>query len=428
MRMRFLLAAFMLLMVGSSAAAQSNDVPGNYPLITADNAHQLAIIARVRPNHLLSDSSRPIAAAQVAFHPDSQLLAIAVTGNLESTIGLVNAHTGAVIAILEDERRFRHYIFALTFSQDGALLATLRGDAFTVWDVENAKPLFADNSSFSLHLPYIATFSPDNRRLYLYDDRVSLDTNIAILHIWDIEQQREVDRMEFCSRFFALQGNYAVCRANNDSALAFTDLTTLDVISVDIPYSGYSDRYGLTPDGRIFSFYDYDLSSGEYDYFLVDMENQTLMQQYETVYQTNVTPRVPFQYQADPSAHLVLFGDPDIGLLDALTGEAFFTFVGHSRDQAQFSPDGTLIAFTDYNYQDGKGLVDIYAVTECYVTANRVINLRTGPGTEYDSPDVMESTERFAVSGQMQQGIYTWYQLSIGLWIRGDVIETHGTC
>jgi hypothetical protein len=73
-------------------------------------------------------------------------------------------------------------------------------------------------------------------------------------------------------------------------------------------------------------------------------------------------------------------------------------------------------------------LLELYAVADCYVTTDREINLRSGPGTEFDSPTTMQPGERLAVDGQSQQGNYTWWHLAVGLWVREDVVKTQGNC
>ena len=141
----------------------------------------------------------------------------------------------------------------------------------------------------------------------------------------------------------------------------------------------------------------------------------------------NSAAQPPGRYTINPSGQLLIYQDGDLHLIDAITGDSLISFPSQTSwhyGYVQFSPDGTLLALGDFD----KDAIDIYAVAECYVTSDRVINLRSGPGTEFDSPDTIQPGERLAVLDQSQEGEYTWYYLAIGLWVRSDVIETHGSC
>jgi hypothetical protein len=70
--------------------------------------------------------------------------------------------------------------------------------------------------------------------------------------------------------------------------------------------------------------------------------------------------------------------------------------------------------------------LNIYAVSACYVTSSRTVNLRSGAGTEFDSPLTMQTSDRFAVVGQSMNGQEHWWELDLGLWVRADLVEVRG--
>lgn len=400
-----------------------------YPLITAENAHQLAVIATVRSTDFPVENEFRFA-THFAFNPDSTMLAIALNDN----IGLIDTLTGEVIAVIEKKEGFpRHRSFGLYFSPDGSLLATAGDDWITLWNVDDQVAVFSDQADYQYIFPYSVTISPDNRFLYMYSADIFQQRN-SVLRVWDVELQREVDRTEFCL-VYVLYGYDALCDAGDisDPGFVFMDLTTFDAVSIlpvsELQFRLESYAYTLSPDRRFFAFYGFHVEDEQqvHTYYLLDLDTHRLTQQHIVTYIADSYAAPPGCCTINPSGQLLIYQDGDLHLIDAISGESLNIFpsqTGWHNQYVQFSPDGTLLALGNFD----ENAIDIYAVAECYVTSDRVINLRSGPGTEFDSPDTIQPGERFAVRDQAQESEHTWYHLAIGLWVRSDVIETHGRC
>jgi hypothetical protein len=397
-----------------------------YPLITVENAHQLAVAAIVRSADFTGENDFR-SGAQFAFSPDSTMLAVA----LNYDVGLADALTGEVVGTMEKKEGLaRHRSFGLYFSPDGSLLASAGDGWVTLWNVDDHVGVFSDHADYQHTFRYSVTISPDNQFLYLYSADFSQRNNV--LHVWDIGRQREVDRTEFCA-VYVLRGYEALCDTDvSTPGFAFVDLTTFGTVSI-LPVSETRfrlDRYALSPDGRLFAFYFLYVENEQpvNMYYLLDLDTQEIIQRRAVTYLADSYAAPVGRFTINPSGELLIYQDGDLmKLVDATTGDVLISFASQrswNYNYVQFSPDGTLLALGDFP-QD---VIDIYAVAECYVTSDRVVNLRSGPGTEFDDPYTMEPGKRLAVRDQLQDGEYTWYHLAMGLWVRGDVVETHGSC
>ncbi len=63
----------------------------------------------------------------------------------------------------------------------------------------------------------------------------------------------------------------------------------------------------------------------------------------------------------------------------------------------------------------------------CFASAARTINMRTGPGIDFDVAGQMTADE-LIIGQQAGQSGTVWYQLTNGFWVREDVIELRGDC
>lgn len=139
-----------------------------------------------------------------------------------------------------------------------------------------------------------------------------------------------------------------------------------------------------------------------------------------------------------------------------LAGNSHHVLLVLQDDQATVYIDG-LLTFENFPVEDRQGLTGLSAVGEtqqtrcdgrniwvyhaptphlqdCEVsapasTAPQPVNLRSGPGTDYDSPGQLFVGENRDVAGQVTgtDGM-TWWQLAIGLWVREDAVTEQGDC
>lgn len=65
----------------------------------------------------------------------------------------------------------------------------------------------------------------------------------------------------------------------------------------------------------------------------------------------------------------------------------------------------------------------------CEVSASGTVNLRTGPGTNFDRAGTLGAGESFEVVGQAAGNDgFTWYELENDAWVREDIINLQGDC
>ena len=69
------------------------------------------------------------------------------------------------------------------------------------------------------------------------------------------------------------------------------------------------------------------------------------------------------------------------------------------------------------------------AVEACVVVAPGAVNLRSGPGTDFESPGKLAAGQGAIVTGQTTGADgFVWWQVPPGLWVRSDVVRTTGGC
>jgi hypothetical protein len=65
----------------------------------------------------------------------------------------------------------------------------------------------------------------------------------------------------------------------------------------------------------------------------------------------------------------------------------------------------------------------------CEVSASGTVNLRSGPGTNFDRAGTLGAGESFEVVGQAAgTDGFTWYELENDAWVREDIISLQGDC
>ncbi len=66
---------------------------------------------------------------------------------------------------------------------------------------------------------------------------------------------------------------------------------------------------------------------------------------------------------------------------------------------------------------------------ECTVSAANDVNLRSGPGTNFDIAGVLSVGQSATVEGQTTGADrFVWWQLEDGSWVRSDVVNEQSDC
>jgi uncharacterized protein YraI len=65
----------------------------------------------------------------------------------------------------------------------------------------------------------------------------------------------------------------------------------------------------------------------------------------------------------------------------------------------------------------------------CRIVTTEEVNLRRGPGTNYERAGTLPANETFVVIGQFtNESGFVWYKLENNFWVREDVITLQGDC
>lgn len=121
------------------------------------------------------------------------------------------------------------------------------------------------------------------------------------------------------------------------------------------------------------------------------------------------------------------------GYLDARDIESLVVFVFADGTQRRLTFDEYEIfdpAWAPPQVTELPANVTVYQTPKpvCTVGATGAVNLRTGPGTEFDQGGVMPQGQ-IGVDGQaMGADGFVWWRLSIGYWVRSDLVVTVGDC
>lgn len=403
------LTVFLLLIAVSGLVAAQESI---YPVISAENAHQLSVVHTISSRDFPPDYQFR-GAVRFTFHPASSLLAIALNGG----IGLVDTQTGETIALLgEGSRHFNQSVSDMTFSPDGTLLAVAGYDGLTVWDIEARAARFTGDlpgtlSSWGLGI------SDDNRLLFAEIDRLN---ETDFLSVWDIDQGEEIDRNTVCD-WFRLIRQYGLCLTsfNASGMLQRIDLETYELIeeisAANLDVFALPQYLTVGPDMRT-------LAAGYSGYEVIDLESL------EIITQIDIEGSL-YSFQIDPQGSLVVqIQDNRVVVLNVATDDIVFqspqTQVWYSYNYIGFSPDGTLLAIGESDTSQ----IDLYAVSPCSVASDARPNLRSGPGTDFDIIGILEPGERLAVLSQEQTGNAVWYRLAGERWVRSDIVTVQGEC
>lgn len=127
------------------------------------------------------------------------------------------------------------------------------------------------------------------------------------------------------------------------------------------------------------------------------------------------------QPDADGAVNSVAFS-PDGRVLVSGGDSGGVVIWGVSADSAPAQP-----AAESAGDQETTGTVP--AVATCTISAPNQVNLRRGPGTNFDRAGALTAGQTAEVDGQAPGGDgMTWYRLTDGAWVRSDVVRAPDTC
>lgn len=146
---------------------------------------------------------------------------------------------------------------------------------------------------------------------------------------------------------------------------------------------------------------------------------------------TSQFPPEPF----DPTVHEIYVAGEDRNL------RLVHTFREATQDDQwlEFQPD---FALTGVRYVRVQTVSTIHFVSwgeievigagipGCAITAANVVNLRGGPGTNFEQVGTLSASESSGINGQAQDADgFTWWRLQGGgSWVREDIVEESGAC
>jgi predicted lipoprotein with Yx(FWY)xxD motif len=124
----------------------------------------------------------------------------------------------------------------------------------------------------------------------------------------------------------------------------------------------------------------------------------------------------------DDLGEITLIERADGSLQVALNGQALYFFV---NDGAPGDTNGQGV--NDVWFAAQAGSAEATGAT-CTITGSNV-NLRRGPGTNYDIAGTLSGGQSFGASGQARGADgFVWYQLENGAWARSDIVTAEGEC
>lgn len=118
--------------------------------------------------------------------------------------------------------------------------------------------------------------------------------------------------------------------------------------------------------------------------------------------------------------------NPEGDWLLGVTEERVAVWVARTLVETDLNLDSLPVRWR--NFADTQGVTQGTG-TPCTVQSEGGVNLRGGPGLEYDVVRTFAPDERITVTGQAVDGEgFTWWQLADGAWVRFDVVTVSGAC
>ena len=410
--------------------------------ITAQTAASVAPLIRI------ADQNSSV--SSVAFSPDGTLLA---SGALNGAIRLWNTSTGALAADLTTTSNRAN---SVAFSADGQWLAAGGNDTVVrLWNVATRQA--ADSLDGPQGAINAVAFSAQGNLLVAGSD----DGNV---YLWDVGTRQRIATLQGHSSYvtsvaFSPDGSLLASGSEDDTIRLWRALTGAEE-RILTGHEGNVTDVAFSPDGTLLASVGADRTVRIWDVATGSLL-MTLDGYSENLYAVAFSPdgsllasaaggiddnavrlwSIASQSEAqrivtDGPAETVAFS-PD-GQLMAVGGDpAFLTLYGLSGGGAAVPAEGATQTFMPPPEQlptsvDGVAPQPTAAQdtsggtttgADCVLTTRLgQINVRSGPGTDYEALSALEQGETVQVNGWAQDAdLFTWWQLASGGWVRGDM-------
>jgi WD40 repeat protein len=279
--------------------------------------------------------------SSAAFSPDGRTVALGTHG---TTVRLWDLTTGKDLHQLPGHTPAAG---ALTFSPDGALLATSSSDGIRLWDVATGKQLRRQEGTLGKGGTGPLAFS--------HDGRVLASGSGGALHLWDVATGRDLraypgHSSDVWSIAWSRDGRALL--SAGEAIRLWEPLTGKELGKVTTSLRGISGL-ALAPDGKT-------LAAGSMNIFICDLTTRKELRQFspESRFTLNVVLSPDGKFLASD-------GTEAIHLWDLATGTHLRQFgkPAHQLGSFSFSPDGKLLALAD---RDTVGLWDVSSGKEVH--------------------------------------------------------------
>ncbi len=366
--------------------------------ITLDNTNQIAQLALFEGHTNYVHS--------VAFSPDRTILASASS---DKTVRIWNLSTGEIQKVLNGHTSD---VWSVAFSPNNMVLASGGDDAVRFWDPRTGNILGvaeipARSIKFSPDGTILSAFSWNG--LYLLDT-----TTYGVMHVLN---GVSIPLSAFNMAFSPGGETLAIVEGDHIGLWNIQSGERETVLETNAPFELASVAF--SPDGLFVA------SGGGYSdgtIRLWDLTTDTL--KISLGGHKNDIYSVVFS----PSAAILVSGGKDgaIKLWNVGTGEPLQRLANYSATlDVAFSSDGSILASGGSD-----GVVRLWGVAECRVIVGQgTVNIREGPGTDFEISHQLPLNQSFAVIGQaVGSDSFVWWKLWTQGWVRSDLINAGDNC
>ncbi|NDJ77039.1 MAG: hypothetical protein GYB65_12360 [Chloroflexi bacterium] len=407
-------------------------------------------------------------AVWIAFSPDGSLVATAGLSEQglagADEIRIWDAANGNPVALLEGEPG----ITSMAFNPAGTLFAAGGESEIVVWDVDAANPavLLEYNPDITNDLVNDVAFSPDGTQLAAGG---SVYAQVYDTATW--QPQYVLDEIGYVAEVaFSIDGSVLFTGGDQLVLSDSSDGTLLNLLGT-LPENGILLDLDLTPDGALLSTLTAQVTeSGDLDNFEIALWGVLPEPGEMTTSAPEEAPATEVPANsciAVPTQDAPVYAGPgeDFDVLGALEAEEMVIVLG--VDESGFwyrvdfagggwasgpalasilcsgptalpvmDADGMVIAVPeddtdadDVADETGDAAGDVVTFVNCTITTNSNVNLRGGPGTEYDIVGTLAAGQVETIDWQATgTDGFVWWHLITGSWARSDVVIESGDC
>ncbi|HEX3053519.1 MAG TPA: protein kinase [Aggregatilineaceae bacterium] len=390
------------------------------PPMTGENAGQMVLLAELASSY---PQMNPGSGGARIFSPDGSLLAgnqcLEYNANyacVRDGIELwdVATHTSQGVIGITDLINVG-FVDNLTFSPDGQTIILLRRGSVQLWDIDTGW----GHTVLQTPVDPLVVLSPDG-------SLVAFNNGDNTIRLWETASAVErltltLDPSEISSNrfglFFTSDSSTLVTYAPRDNAtvLRFWNVATGDSRLLVLSDSGAPGTVFVNRDQSkiVFGGWNGELSVWN----AVTGQN---LKRFEIRYESGevYTGQVWLSsWSPDESLVSMTMEDFTGRVINLETGETEVIF---ENGTGSFSPDSRLLLVNGS---------ELWGVAACTVSVTDPINLRLGPGTEYDRQGVIEEGQKTGVFGQAvgSDGV-VWWKLWGDQWVRSDLVSVGGDC